>query len=212
MHRTSTDNLPLLALLVMLLAAVALPSLGSEPQISSDPDNPLTPREDSYEYSSEDGNFRVTWPSGCSRIRVRMPREDEDEEAPDRVEYPVIVSCDRNGEKGEGCSVTVLFNARRPDGSPADPAEVAARMEKMLRNLGAEIQRQAPLSKDFGNGLVVRGLDVLAAQTGGAGKVWLRGLMVEGDVYIMAAWNLKGGIWDDPEYITFFNSFQPGAQ
>ena len=39
--------------------------------------------------------------------------------------------------------------------------------------------------------------------------VWIRGLLVEGDVYILAAWNKQGGVWGNPDYVDFFNSFQP---
>ena len=41
------------------------------------------------------------------------------------------------------------------------------------------------------------------------GEVWIRGLLIDGDIYILTAWNNQGGVWDNPDYITFFNSFQP---
>jgi len=41
--------------------------------------------------------------------------------------------------------------------------------------------------------------------------VWLRGLIVGSEVYILSAWSLEGNVWDNPEYMTFFNSFLPGA-
>jgi hypothetical protein len=46
----------------------------------------------------------------------------------------------------------------------------------------------------------------------GPGEIWIRGLLIEGDVYIFAAWNEQGGVWKNPDYIMFFNSFQPWTE
>ena len=50
---------------------------------------------------------------------------------------------------------------------------------------------------------------VQSGEVGGSGEVWIRGLLVDGDIYILAAWNRRGGVWGNPDYIAFFNSFQP---
>lgn len=200
-------------LLVAVLIVVGVGPAQAEDRIKSvtgTEENPLTPQNKPFQYTNEDGNFRVTWPSGCSSLNART-RADEDLEDPN-PEYPVMVFCDRNGEKGEGCSVTAIINAHSAEGGPAGPAEVVNRMQNLLREFGAEIKRQAPLQKDFGNGLMVEGLDVQAAQAGGAGQVWLRGLLVEGDIYILSAWDLGGNLWSNPEYANFFNSFLPGTK
>lgn len=207
------DKLLLIMLLITVGAGLGSGSAQAKDKIksvTSNPENPLTPVDTPFNYTSEDGDFRVTWPSGCSSINSRT-RADEDPGEADR-EYPVMVFCDRNGEKGEGCSVTAIFNARDADGNPAGPAEVIARMQNLLREFGAQIKRQSPLQKDFGEGLIVEGVDVQAAQTGGSGQVWLRGLLVGGDIYILSAWDLEGKLWTNPEYANFFNSFRPGTE
>lgn len=200
-------------LVTALLLLLAVPAPAQEKgELKGSPDNPLTPLDRAHTTASREGDFRVTWPSGCSQVKTRTPADDSEAATNPEAEYPVMVFCDRHGEKGDGCSVTVVFNARSDDGGPAGPAEVTVRMQRMLRTFGAEIKRQAPLQKDFGQGRLAEGLDVQAAQTGGAGQVWVRGLLVDGVIYILAAWDLGGHVWENPEYITFFNSFQPGVE
>lgn len=198
----------ILAPVVLLVPGVWAQTEGNT--LTGSEENPLTPVEDSFSFASEDGDFRVIWPSGCANLRTRSPIQDDYSDSDGEKEYPVIVTCDRYGEKGEGCSVTAIFNVKSISGGPVGPAEVIPRLKKMLKSLGAQIQKQKPIRKDFGDGAVAEGIDIQAAQPQGVGQVWLRGLVVHGDVYIMAAWDLGGQVWDNPEYITFFNSFQPG--
>jgi hypothetical protein len=179
--------------------------------VTGSPENPLTPVDHAFSFTSEEGDFRVIWPSGCSSVKTRTPGGRDDGGDPER-EYPVMVFCDRFGEKGDGCSVTVVFNARSEGGGPVDPPEVMRRMKALLAGFGAEIKRQAPVNKTFADGRVAEGLDVAAAQTDGAGQVWVRGMIIDGVVYILSAWDLAGNVWNNPEYITFFNSFQPGTE
>ena len=56
------------------------------------------------------------------------------------------------------------------------------------------------------------GLDLLAVDERNVGQVWLRGVLSEGDIYVLAAWKLAGGLFDDPDYQEFFNSFLPGVE
>jgi hypothetical protein len=207
------DNKLGILVAAVLLGAVLAGGNGlagvKSPTLSSSDENPLMPMDRPFDFTSQEGDFQITWPGGCGKLRTRSLVDDGTSQD---KEHPVFVSCDRNGEEGEGCSVSVLFNVKGADGGPAGPAEVVARMESMLVKFGAEIKRQAPLKKDFGDGLVVEGLDLQAAQTGGAGQVWLRGLLVYGDIYILAAWDLGGQLWGNPEYATFFNSFKPGTE
>ncbi len=211
-HLERPLNLILLLTFVLGLLAGTAAAQDQVKGITGDPDNPLTPINQSFQYTSDDGDFRVIWPSGCSSLKTRSPAEENFTETGEPGEFPVMVVCDRYGKEGQGCSVTALFNAQSQDGGPVGPAEVTNRVENLLREFGAEIKRQSPLQKDFGDGLMVTGLDVLAAQSGGSGQVWVRGLLVRGDIYIMAAWDLGGNLWDDPEYANFFNSFQPGTE
>lgn len=201
----------LLASLVLLILLSGM-ALGQEKikGVTGSDENPLTPVEGPFKFKSTEGDFRVIWPSGCHQVLTRTPM-DEGEDDWDQ-EQPVMVYCDRNGEKGEGCSVTAIFNVQGADGGEASPDQVISRMKKLLTSFGAQITNQQPVKKDFGQGALAEGLDVLASQKGGSGQVWLRGMLIRGDIYIMSAWDLKGSIANDPEYITFFNSFQPGTE
>ena len=38
------------------------------------------------------------------------------------------------------------------------------------------------------------------------------GLLTDGDIYILAAWNKRGGLWGNPDYVSFFSSFQPWTE
>jgi hypothetical protein len=194
-----------------LLAAGGL-AQEATPQLQGDPDNPVTLKKDAHEYYSMEGDFRVTWPSGCGSLTTRTPQESGLKGAGAQQEYPMSVFCDRHGEKGEGCSVLVVFNARSSAGDPAGPPEVLTRLRAKLQSFGADIVRQQPLAKDFGNGIKAEGIDILAAQPGGSGQVWLRGFLIGSDIFIMSAWDLGGELWSDPEYATFFNSFNLGAE
>ena len=210
MERTRKAVL-LTALLMLVLTAGVASGQEKIKGVTGTNENPLTPVEGPFKFKSMEGDFRVIWPSGCHQVLTRTPMDEGDSDDWEK-EQPVMVYCDRNGEKGEGCSVTAIFNVRGTNGSEASPDQVVARMQKLLASFGADITNQKPLKKDFGNGVLAEGLDVLAAQKGGSGQVWLRGMLIRGDIYIMSAWDLKGAIAQDPEYITFFNSFQPGTE
>jgi len=207
-------NLAMVTALAPVLVALLVTCAGAQvekPVMTGSEDNPLTSVKDAYEFSSLEGDFRVTWPSGCANVRTRSRLEDGSAGDRSDSEYPVIVTCERDGEKGEGCSVTAIFNISSKSGGPVGPGEVIPRLQKMLQRLGAQVQKQAPLNKDFGDGLIAEGIDIQAAQPQGSGQVWLRGLIVGSEVYILSAWSLEGNVWDNPEYMTFFNSFLPGA-
>lgn len=203
-------NKAMLILLVAVFLAGGAAATDKIQTVKGSEDNPLSPQDKSFSFSSEEGDFRVRWPSGCSQVMTRSRQQDG---LADRdQEQPVIVYCDRHGEKGAGCSVTALFNVQGADGGVPGPDEVIERMTNVLGGFGADITNQKPLRKDFGDGLVVEGLDLLAAPSSGAGQVWLRGLLIGGDIYLLAAWDQAGEVAHDPEYITFFESFQPGSE
>ena len=193
----------LTGLLLALLLAGGAGATDKIKTVKGSEDNPISPQDESFSFSSEEGDFRVRWPSGCSQVKTRSRQVDDDAQ-----EQPVIVYCDRNGEKGEGCSVTALFNIS----GGGSPEMVMDRMMKVLGGFGASITNQKPLRKEFEGGFVVEGLDVLASPSSGAGQVWVRGLLVGGDIYLLSAWDQAGEVAHDPEYIAFFESFQPGAE
>ncbi len=209
-----------LKLPVLFMALVPVLFLGAGPGLAQEPpnpftgegDNPVTPKEEAHTSYSIDGNFRVTWPSGCSRLKTRTPSEEPSGDEVFTVEYPVAVHCTRSGKEGAGCMVAVIFNGQTADGEQAGPDEVVARMEKKLQEYGAKLMQQKPFQLTFDNGVKAEGLDALGAQVSGAGEVWVRGFLVANDIYILSAWDLQGGVARNPDYITFFNSFQLGEK
>ncbi len=161
-----------------------------------------------YEYTSQDGQFKVTWPSGCGQVVRRQSVPDPDVDPFDRVDV-YTVYCDQNGQQGRGCAVTAIFNLKGKDGGMPGPQDVVSRMEEHMKELGVQVIKQAPLGRELPDGSKIEGLDILAAEPHGAGQAWLRGLLYDGTVYLLSAWNKQGGLWDDSEYVTFFNSFEP---
>ncbi len=165
--------------------------------------NPVT-------YKNEGGDFQVVFPSGCGKLVTHYNEPDLfGGEQWDEIVQVNHVYCDRYQEKGEGCSVTATFNLHSKDGSMAGPENVILRVEATLAEYGAKVISQEVIKKEYDNGIIVEGVEVKAKPDMGAGEVWVRGLIVEGDIYILTAWNIKGGVWENPDYITFFNSFQP---
>jgi hypothetical protein len=161
-----------------------------------------------YEYVSDQGNFKVFWPSGCGELVRRDMIENPDADPFDQVQV-FNVYCDQNKQHGVGCAVTVLFNLHDGEGRLPGPAQVVPRMENHLRTLGVVVAKQRPIRRDLAGGTRLEGLEILAQEPEGPGQAWLRGLIHEGDVYLLSAWKIEGGLFDDPEYVAFFDSFEP---
>ncbi len=196
----------------LLLMGLFLPTLAlAQYSEVGSADNPMTMNEKSVNHVSIEGEFRVTFPSGCGKTVTRIPAEDAPDEGGVAAVRVVFTFCDRYQEKGEGCSVASYFNVTGVDGGYPGPDQVVSRVKKMLESMNLEISNQSPLSKNLPDGTIIEGLDLYAADANGVGQAWLRGLLYEGDIYIMSAWKDTGGLWNNPEYITFFNSFQPGT-
>ena len=200
-------TVPALVILILLLLA----GIAGAQEFQGDPDNPVTEVEGPYDYVSSQGEFRVTWPGGCGKLRRRF-NEPDPEADPFTAVMLYHVSCDRYGKEGAGCSVASVFNQLSTDGDMAGPAEVVALIESSLKRFGVQVVQQTPITKEFPDGSKIEGLDVRAMGKDKVGEVWLRGLLSNGDIYLLAAWNLAGGVWDDPEYQAFFASFLPGAE
>ena len=198
-------------LLGLLLPTLAWAQIGEVDPVQS-ADNPLVLGQNPVNFSSEEGDFRVTFPSGCGKTVTRVPSEDP----PDVDGVPavrVVASfCDRNQEKGEGCSVTSYFNVTNAEGGYPGSDQVVERVVRALETMKVSIRKQTHLRRELPDGTIIEGLDVFASDEAGVGQTWVRGLLHEGDIFILSAWKSTGGLWDDPSYITFFNSFQPGAK
>ena len=216
----SLKTIAMLAITVVLLATSAIAgdsdpvrdqeksksklSVGDSPENLSV--NPVT-------YISENGDFQIIFPGGCGKLVTRANEPDlfGGEEWDDIVQV-TYVYCDRFQEEGEGCSVKATFNLHGEDGEMAGPGHVVTRVESALKHFQANIVTQEAVKKQYDNGILVEGVEILAKPENSPGEIWIRGLLVQGDVYILTAWKNQGGLWKDLEYRTFFNSFQPWTE
>lgn len=154
------------------------------------------------EYRRSDfGQFKVVWPSGCDKIHNRTwSPPDSDEEG---VYDMVHIYCAREDRKHEGCAVTVHFSLKGEDGGPPTPGDVISLVESAIAKYGVKIERQRPIQKG-----PFSGVQVQCQKIEDPGQVWLEGLLHESTIYIQSAWKLEGGLFEDREYQTFFDSFR----
>ncbi|MCB1182370.1 hypothetical protein KDM41_02980 [bacterium] len=212
---TSTPSWPrrrVLAAIALVAALTALAAGPADAQLrKTNPDvGDGEIRSTPYRYASEEGQFQVTWPSGCGELKIRANDADpfaEGEEA--EIVLVQHVSCDQYGVEGEGCSVTASLDVRDRQGRPAGPAHVVSRVRKVLEAAGVKLVRQQAIKKEYPDGLKVEGLEVFGTAADGSGQFWVRGLLVYHDIYILSGWSARGDLWDNPEFQTFFNEFVP---
>jgi hypothetical protein len=166
-----------------------------------------------YLYSSDLGDFQVMMPSGCAQVRIRYNEKDTfEEEAPAIEDVKVVnVFCDRSGQTGSGCSVGVIFNLGDGQGGPAGEPELIKQIQKYLDQFGVEVLKQAQVARKFPQERNAQGMDLRCRAPESPGEVWIRGLLVQGDIYILVAWNEDGGLWSDPDIVGFFDSFVPSV-
>lgn len=209
--------IPLAALLLVfaLSAAASDPARNqADPQVQNDTSGfPEELTEDPVLYEEANGEFQILFPRGCGKIVTRANEPDlfGGEQWEDIIQVSHVY-CDRFQVEGEGCSVTAIFNSHGEDGSMAGPEQVIFRVQGVLSDFGADIVDQKAIRKEFDNGILVEGVEVMAKPEEGPGEVWIRGLLVDGDIYILAAWNKQGGAWGNRDYVSFFNSFQPWTE
>ncbi len=214
---STTRNVATNCLVLACLSLVVLTAVPAKAQYR-DPDdaaplpkgNGVEVRTTPYHYSSDEGNFQTTWPSGCGELRIRL--NDPETFVGEEEEHPVLVhhvSCDRFGAEGDGCSVTATFDARNAEGGEAGSAQVLARVRNTLKTFGVTIVKQVPVKRELSDGLVVEGVDVYGTGPDGKGEFWVRGLLSYHDIYVLTAWSAKSDLWDNPAYQDFFNDFLP---
>lgn len=193
---------------IVATAIMGLAVAEAAAQAVTTPENEVTERETPYRYSSPQGNFQVTWPSGCGKLRIRanQPESDQDEAAVILVHH---VSCDSKTTEGAGCAVTATFGALADDGGAAGPPQVLSRVRNTLHQYGVKIVEQAPVKREFEDGLLAEGVDVRGTGADGKGEFWVRGLLADHDIYVLTAWSTDANLWDNPEYQAFFNEFIP---
>jgi hypothetical protein len=195
-------------LVTLYLAAGALAQTPErKPSFRSEGDNPVTAKTGPVRVESAEGDFSALFPSGCSETNERILEPDPTGNFQGFLILTAGIYCDRWGEEGEGCSVFAYVDDDPDTGQPADSAFVLARVTEVLSGYGVEILVQKPYRKKTEDGPLMEGVDVLAADSERKGQVWVRGLLVEGDVYVLAAWRTEGPLAVDPEFVAFFESF-----
>lgn len=193
-----------------IVAATVLSLAGTDTtaQVVSSSQNSVTERETPYRYSSPQGNFQVTWPSGCGKLRIRANQPETGQDDADVI-LVNHVSCDSKTTEGTGCAVTATFGALADDGSAAGPQQVLSRVRNTLHQYGVSIVQQAPIKREFEDGLVAEGVDVRGTGADGKGEFWVRGLLADHDIYVLTAWSTSDDLWENPEYQAFFGEFIP---
>jgi len=201
----------------VLLAATLSLTLRAKAQYKNPEDAPpipaeneITERKTPYRHKSEEGNFQVTWPSGCGRLRIRAnaPEYFVGEDESDLI-LVHVESCEQFGEPGEGCSVTATFEARNAEGGPAGSDQVLARVRNVLQAYSVKMTKQVPIKRVFDDGSFMEGVEVRGTDPEGKGQFWVRGLLSYHDIYILTAWSTTGNLWENPEYQAFFSEFLP---
>ncbi len=198
--------LPIMILLCCASVAVAQGG-GNTPKVTSpDGTNDFTPNDQPYGYKSTRGGFWVKMPSGCGVVHKAFNEIPEDADPRTTVDIAHMY-CNQNDAKVSGCAVSAIFNQRNAEGGPPGPAEVAARVDAQLASFGGRVVHQNQLQRELPDGRVLEGIDVYVQREVDMGEIWVRGLMEGGDIYVLVAWDHAGGLFADPEYQEFFNSF-----
>jgi hypothetical protein len=198
------------AILAVLWAGAALPAAATDPAPSPPPAEGDDLSLDPVVFINDNRDFQIIFPGGCGKLVAKFNEPDLwGGQSWDEIIQVTHVYCDRYQKDGEGCSVNATFNMTDQDGSMAGPPQVKKLVTETLKGFGAKIVDQQSIKKEYENGVFVEGVEVFAQAPMGKGEVWIRGLLADGDIYILTAWNDQGGLWKDPDYLAFFNSFQP---
>ncbi len=143
-----------------------------------------------------EAGFSIYWPAGCGRLRESL----SDGVTPHAAQEQ-IYNCEP--EPGRGFSVRHYHRAQTEDGSAASPRFVVDLVEQQMKRYGVTTKRQRPLE-----GGTIQGVEVQGVHPAGAGEVWIRGLLIGAEVYVLTAWNDQGGLFDDVDVADFFHSFR----
>ena len=172
--------------------------------VTSATENVVTPGTAPVNYRSPQGMFAVTWPSGCNILHTRKPHDaPPDGEFPGDAPTELRVYCDRAGHKNEGCAVHGFYNETAEGGGPPHPRLVIDRIEAIMTTYGVDVTSQTPGS--WGS---LQGVDVRCGERDGNGELWVRGLLAGPHYYLLTAWSQSGGLFENPVYQTFFDSFR----
>lgn len=140
--------------------------------------------------------FSIYWPAGCGRLRESLSEGTTDHAAMEQ-----IYNCEPS--PGLGFSVRHYHRAQTRDGLPASPLFVVDLVEHQMKRYGVRPKRQRPLE-----GGPIQGVEVQGVDPAGSGEVWIRGLLVGTDVFVLTAWSNQGDLFENVEAADFFHSFQ----
>ena len=207
---TAARNTILITVLSLFWLGAALPAVATGPAQTPVQEEPDDLSLDPVVFINDNRDFQIIFPGGCGKLVAKFNEPDLwGGQSWDEIIQVTLVYCDRYQKKGEGCSVNATFNKTGEDGSMAGPQEVIKLVEDTLKEFGAKVVNQRPIKKEFENGIIVEGVEVFAQAAMGKGEIWIRGLLTDGDIYVLTAWNDKGGVWNNTDYLAFFNSLQP---
>jgi hypothetical protein len=177
--------------------AVQAPDTSSAAAIATLP--PAAPR------ISREGGFAIIWPSGCERLRTRIPSGGPaPEDFPGTEPTEIEVSCWHGSRRDEIVQVNGYFNEMTDRGTPPDPPHVVAKVQQLLGDFGVTIMDQSPIRRGM-----LQGVDVKARREGDdPGELWLRGILAGPNYYILDVWNASGHVFENLEYQRFFGSFR----
>lgn len=211
-----TSLVPAAALLA-ILAVLAAGGAGATAPVAGNGQAPVKTQSfenlpdaaSSIRFTSKEGRFSIIFPSGCAKVRsrVRVGGGSKSLEAANLV----FTNCDRTNRRNEGCSVTVHLAGARDLAPAAATEKVLEYVRQVLAGYGVKPTAQTPLRREFGEHGVVEGIEIVARPEGNVGDICVRGLLHDGDIYVLTAWKATGNMADDPEYAQFFQSFLPWA-
>ncbi len=150
-------------------------------------------------YQSAEGRFSVRWPLGCALIHTRVIPKGV---APEKLDF-VAAGCDLYGKKGDGAAVTAYFKLKDPDGGPAGPRAVTAKIEELARLHNLQIIQQRPVRSGS-----LEGVRVFCRDASGPGIMWIQGVLYANRVYLLSAWRSQEGGLTDAAIAQFFQSFR----
>jgi hypothetical protein len=171
---------------------------GAAPAADAPAAGGLRMNNDAREETFRNAGFQVCWPSGCGRVKTLEPHIID----PDQTQE-FLYTCDERSHSGQGCAVYVLRAGSAEAGPPPGPDQVVSKIEDVLKRYGVRVARQRPLKAPG-----LEGVEVQATQPSGPGEYWARGLLSGPNIFVISAWDMQGGAFQDQELGDFFASFR----
>lgn len=200
----STSPLVMMAILAGLTLASVLPAnarIEEPPGAEADSVPAFDPGAHelpAHEQEYPEAGFEIFWPTGCATITQQISQGPTT-----RAAQEWFYSCSPEPDRRRGASVLRLRSARAEQNSPPHPRFVVDLVKHHLEMFSVRIVRQRAFEQDG-----MQGVDVHASELAGEGEVWVRGLLIGTDVFVLMAWNRAGNLFDDPEIQRFITSLR----